>query len=464
MAETMKKQADSPDLVFGLEDKPPFGNALLSAITHLLAIFVPMITPALIVGGALELPVEMTAYLVSMAMVASGVGTYLQVNRFGPVGSGMLSIQSVNFSFVTVMIALGAGMKEGGFLTKDAMISTLLGVSFVGAFLVCFSAWLLPYLKKVITPTVSGVVVMLIGLSLVHVGITDFGGGFGAKANGTFGSMENLGLASLVLLIVLIFNCMKNPLLRMSGIAVGVIVGYIVALFLGKVDFSALQNLPLVTLPLPFKYGFAFDWHAFIVAGAIFLLSVFEAVGDLTATAMVSDQPIEGEEYTKRLRGGVLADGLVSVIATALGSLPLTTFAQNNGVIQMTGVASRHVGKYIAVILVLLGLFPVVGRAFTTIPSPVLGGAMVLMFGLIAIAGVRILVSHGIRRREAVIAATSVGLGLGVAFEPEVFKNLPVLFQNSISAGGITAVILNLLLPEDKTDKVVKIDTEGLEH
>jgi len=250
----------------------------------------------------------------------------------------------------------------------------------------------------------------------VHVGITDFGGGFGAKADGTFGSMENLGLASLVLLIVLVFNCLKNPLLRMSGIAVGLIVGYIVALFLGKVDFSALQNLPLITLPVPFKYGFAFDWHAFIVAGAIFLLS-----------AMVSEQPIEGEEYTKRLRGGVLADGLVSVIATALGSLPLTTFAQNNGVIQMTGVASRHVGKYIAAILVLLGLFPVIGRAFTTIPSPVLGGAMVLMFGLIAIAGVRILVSHGIRRREAVIAATSVGLGLGVAFEPEVFKNLPVL-------------------------------------
>jgi len=201
MAGMTEKQAEPLDLVYGLEDKPPFGNALLSAVTHLLAIFVPMITPALIVGGALELPVEMTAYLVSMAMVALGVGTYLQVNRFGPVGSGMLSIQSVNFSFVAVMIALGTGMKEGS-LTEDAMISTLLGVSFVGAFLVCFSAWLLPYLKKVITPTVSGVVVMLIGLSLVHVGITDFGGGFGAKADGTFGSMENLGLASLVLLIV----------------------------------------------------------------------------------------------------------------------------------------------------------------------------------------------------------------------------------------------------------------------
>ena len=188
-----------------------------------------------------------------------------------------------------------------------------------------------------------------------------------------------------------------------------------------------------------------FDWHAFIVAGAIFLLSVFEAVGDLTATAMVSEQPIEGEEYTKRLRGGVLADGLVSVIATALGSLPLTTFAQNNGVIQMTGVASRHVGKYIAAILVLLGLFPVIGRrVYYDSRVRFLGGAMVLMFGLIAIAGVRILVSHGIRRREAVIAATSVGLGLGVAFEPEVFKNLPVLFQNSISAGRYYGGIVEL--------------------
>ena len=456
-----KPQA-AADLVYRLEDKPPFFSALLSAMTHLLAIFVPMVTPALIVGSALQLPLEMTAYLVSMAMVASGVGTYLQVNRFGPIGSGMLSIQSVNFSFVTVMIALGSGMKAGG-LDENAMISTLLGVSFVGAFLVMGAAWVLPYLQKVITPTVSGVVVLMIGLSLIHVGITDFGGGFGAKADGTFGSLENLGLASLVLVIVLLFNCMKNPLLRMSGIAIGLLAGYIVALFMGKVDFSPLQNLPLITVPVLFKYGFAFDWHAFIVAGTIYLLSVFEAVGDLTATAMVSDQPIEGEEYTKRLRGGVMADGLVSVIATALGSLPLTTFAQNNGVIQMTGVASRHVGKYIAVILVLLGLFPVVGRLFTTIPSPVLGGAMVLMFGLIAIAGVRILVSNGIRRRESVIAATAVGIGLGVAFEPEVFKNLPVLFQNSISAGGIVAVVLNLILPQDANEKVVYLSDE-LEH
>lgn len=442
------------DLVYKLEDKPPFFNSLVSAITHLLAIFVPMVLPALIVGGALKLPVEMTAYLVSMAMVASGIGTFLQVNRFGVIGSGLLSIQSVNFSFVGVMIALGTNMQKNG-LNEQIMISTLLGVSFVGAFLVCASAWVLPYLKRVITPTVSGVVVLLIGLSLIDVGITDFGGGVAAKTQGTFGSIQNLTVASLVLVVVLIFNCMRNPFLRMSGIAVGLIVGYAVAFSLGMVDFSVLEQTPLITIPVPFKYGFAFDWNAFAMAATIYLLSVFEAVGDLTATAMVSGQPYEGDEFRQRLRGGVFADGLVSVLATMLGSLPLTTFAQNNGVIQMTGVASRHVGRFIAVILVLGGLFPIIGRIFTTIPSPVLGGAMVLMFGLIAVAGVRILMTNGINRRESVIAATAVGMGLGVAFEPEVFHILPAVFHNAIAAGGMTAVILNLLLPHDKHDKSI---------
>lgn len=442
---------ESTDLIYQLEDKPPIISAFLSALTHLLAIFVPMVTPALIVGGALQLPVDMTAYLVSMAMIASGVGTYLQVNRFGLIGSGMLSIQSVNFSFVTVMIALGLGMKDKG-IDENVMISTLLGVSFVGAFLVIGAAWILPYLKKIITPTVSGVVVLMIGLSLIHIGITDFGGGFAAKANGTFGSWTHLGLASLVLVIVLLFNCLRNPLWRMGGIAIGLGIGYVVSLFIGIVDFKLLHNLPIIVFPIPFKYGFSFDWHAFLVAGTIYLLSVFEAVGDLTATAMVSGQPIRGEEYTNRLKGGVMADGLVSVIATALGSLPLTTFAQNNGVIQMTGVASRHIGKYIAAILIILGLFPMIGRFFTTIPAPVLGGAMVLMFGLIAIAGIRIIISEGIRRREAILCATSIGLGLGVAFEPDIFSHLPILFQNPICMGGITAIILNLILPQDKHD------------
>ncbi|WP_446892024.1 solute carrier family 23 protein [Aeromonas veronii] len=260
----------------------------------------------------------------------------------------------------------------------------------------------------------------------------------------------------------------RSPLLRMSGIAIGLMVGYAVALMLGMVDFSALENLPLITVPIPFKYGFSFDFHAFMLAGTIYLLSVLEAVGDITATAMVSHRDIQGPEFQKRLSGGVLADGLVSVIASALGSLPLTTFAQNNGVIQMTGVASRHVGKFIAVILALLGLFPVVGRFFTTIPSPVMGGgAMVIMFSMIAIAGGRIIISHGFDRRETLIVATSLGLGLGVSYDPNVFKVLPagiyMLVENPICAGGITAIIMNLVLPQSRKRKAAVRDAEAVE-
>ncbi len=438
------------DLIYKLEDKPPFYSMLVGAITHLLAIFVPMVTPALIVGTSLQLSTSTTTYLVSMAMIASGIGTWLQVNRYGPIGSGLLSIQSVNFSFVTVMVALGSAMKSDGF-HEELILSSMLAISFVGAFLVVGASFILPALRRVISPTVSGIVVLMIGLSLIKVGIIDFGGGFSAKHSGTFGNYENIGVGLLVLIVVVSFNCCRRPILRMIGIAVGLTVGYVAALCLGMVDFSSMHDLPIITVPVPFKFGFTFDFHHFLVVGTIYLLSVLEAVGSITATAMVSNQPIEGEEFQQRLKGGVLADGLVSVIASALGSLPLTTFSQNNGVIQMTGVASRHVGRAIAIILIVLGFFPVVGRFFTTIPAPVLGGAMTLMFSMIAIAGIRIISTNGLQRRETLIVATSLALGLGVSYDPDVFHILPpslfVLVENPICAGGLTAIIMNLVIP-----------------
>ncbi|MEM8181903.1 nucleobase:cation symporter-2 family protein [Morganella morganii subsp. sibonii] len=447
------QQNTASDLIYQLEDKPPFLQAIIGAVTHLLAIFVPMVTPALIVGTALQLSPETNAYLVSMAMIASGVGTWLQVNRYGMVGSGLLSIQSVNFSFVTVMIAIGTSMRADG-VDEELLLSTIFGISFAGAFLVVGSSFILPYLRRVITPTVSGIVVLMIGLSLIKVGIIDFGGGFSAKSSGTFGDYQNIGVGLLVLLVVIGFNCCKSPLLRMGGIAIGLIVGYVCALFLGMVDFSQMSKAAFITIPVPFKYGFSFNFAHFLVVAIIYLLSVLEAVGDLTATALVSGQKIQGPEFQSRLKGGVMADGLVSVAASAMSSLPLTTFAQNNGVIQMTGVASRHVGKIIAVILVILGLFPGIGWFFTTIPAPVLGGAMTLMFSMIAIAGIRIILSNGLRRRETLIVATSLGLGLGVSYDPAVFHVLPtslyVLAENPICMGGVTAIILNLIIPISK--------------
>ncbi len=211
----------------------------------------------------------------------------------------------------------------------------------------------------------------MIGLSLIKVGIIDFGGGFAAKSSGTFGNYEHLGVGLLVLIVVIGFNCCRSPLLRMGGIAIGLCVGYIASLCLGMVDFSSMRNLPLITIPHPFKYGFSFSFHQFLWLARFICLACWKQSA-ISPPRQWFPPPHSGEEYQSRLKGGVLADGLVSVIASAVGSLPLTTFAQNNGVIQMTGVASRYVGRTIAVMLVILGLFPMIGGFFTTIPSAVL--------------------------------------------------------------------------------------------
>jgi len=232
---------------------------------------------------------------------------------------------------------------------------------------------------------------------------------------------------------------------------IGLIVGYIVAIFMGKIDFSQLAGVSLFSLPIPFKFGFfRVDMAQMFTVGIIYLLIVMEAIGDLTATSMLSGQPVEGEVYVKRISGGILADGFNSAFAAIFSAFPLATFSQNNGVIQLTGVASRHVGKYIAGILVLLSIFPVLGAVFSIIPKPVLGGATLILFAMVASAGVRIITSKPLGRQEMLILAISLGSGLGVHFVPEVFSNMPQLIKDighsSIAVGGMSAILATLVL------------------
>ncbi len=206
-------------------------------------------------------------------------------------------------------------------------------------------------------------------------------------------------------------------------------------------------------MPQPFKFGFAFDWMAFIPIAVIFLITPLETAGDLTANSMISRQPVKGPLYMKRIKGGILGDGCSSLLAATFNSLPMTTFSQNNGVIQLTGVASRHVGLYIAGILILLALFPVVGGVLQLMPKPVLGGATLIMFGTVAIAGIKILAEAGLNRRNMLIVAISLGLGLGVAAVPEVLTNLPDVLKNifgsPITIGAFSAILLNFFLPRE---------------
>ena len=434
------------DIIYRLDDRPPLRETVVAALQHLLAIFVGIVTPTLVLSGPLELDGETTNYLVSMALVVSGIATFVQVRKIGPIGSGLLSIQGTSFAFIGPMISAGIA---GGLGT--AGLAMIYGLTLVGSVIEMVLSRFFHLLRTVLTPIVTGTVVTLIGLSLIRVGITDMAGGVGAEE---FGSFENLGLAFLVLGTVVIFNRARNRFLRMGAIVIGIIVGYIASAILGLVDLGGLSSLPVVNVPIPFRYGLDFDFSLFIPIAFIFIITTIESTGDLTATSMVSEEPIEGDVYIERIKGGVLGDGVNSAIASMLNTFPNTTFSQNNGVIQLTGVASRYVGLFIAGFLVLLGLFPVVGGVVTAMPRPVLGGATIVMFGTVAAAGIKIIASAGdIGRRDLLILAISLGLGLGVQLVPEALQNFPdtarTIFSSPITAGGLVAIVLNLILPRD---------------
>jgi xanthine permease len=438
------------DLIYGIDDRPPFKEALFAALQHLLAIFVAIITPPLIIAGALKLDLETTGFLVSMALFVSGVSTFIQCRSVGPIGAKLLCIQGTSFSFIGPIIAIG---QIGG-------LPLIFGACITAAPVEMIISRTFKYLRSVITPLVSGIVVLLIGLSLIKVGVVSCGGGYGAMDKGSFGSFENLSVAGAVLLSVLFFNRCKNKYLRMSSIVLGLCIGYVLAYSLGMVDMSAASSQSLMgfNIPVPFKYGFDWNISSFIAVGLVYLITAIEATGDVTANSMISGKSIEGNSYLKRVSGGVLADGTNSMIAGIFNSFPNSIFAQNNGIIQLTGVASRYVGYYIAGMLVLLGLFPIVGVVFSLMPDPVLGGATLLMFGTVAAAGIRIIASQHINRKATLVLAASLSLGLGVELMPDILNAAPDavkgIFSSGITTGGLVAILSNLLIhvKEDITE------------
>ena len=339
MEKEQQQTAQSAGLIYGLNDRPPLKDSIFAALQHLLAIFVAIITPPLIIAGALKLDLETTGFLVSMALFASGISTFIQCRRVGPIGCGLLCIQGTSFSFIGPIISAGL---TGG-------LSAIFGACIVASSVEMLISRVLKYTRRVITPLVSGIVVTLIGMSLIKVGISACGGGAAAQADGTFGAFRHIGLAALVLVLIIFFNRSSNRYLRMSSIVIGLVVGYVLAWALGMVDFSA--------IPIPFRYGISFDISAIIALALVYLITAIEAYGDITANSLISGEPVEGETFVKRASGGILADGFNSMLAGFFNSFPNSIFAQNNGMIQLTGVASRYVGYFIAGFLILLGLF-----------------------------------------------------------------------------------------------------------
>lgn len=454
---------ERPKLLYGLNDKPPFKDALFVGLQHVCAIFIPVVTPGLLITGALGLDPARSSYILGMSLFVSGLGTFIQVHRLGPIGSGLLSVQGTSFAFVTPILAVVAISLEGG-KTPEQTLSLILGLCFFGSFIPIILSRFLHLTQKIFTPLVTGTAVTLIGLCLIKVGMFYMAGGGKAQAIAkqnpesplAFGSLQNWALAMSVFAIVGICSASSNKYLRMGSIIIGLTVGFIVSVFLGIADFSKLSTLPLVNVPIPFRFGLAFDYVTFISFAIIYIALTLEVLGDITATSMVSAEPIEGPVYIRRLKGGILGDGVNSLIASVCGTFPIVTPAQNNGIIQLTGVGSRHVGLFVAAILILLGLFPLVGGVLLAIPTPVFGGAVMLMFGTVAVAGFNILREVKMDNRSFVILAVSLAAGLGVTFLPEALHSFPAgvqsVLESGIATGSICALVLNIVMPKPQEE------------
>lgn len=439
--------AAQKDLIYGLNDRPPLRETLFAALQHLLAIFVAIITPPLIIASALRFDIQTTGFLVSMSLFVSGIATFIQSHRVGPIGTGLLCIQGTSFSFISPIISAGMLGMVNGKMDVALGLSYVFGGCLVASVVEMIVSRILPYTRKVITPLVAGIVVTLIGLCLIKAGISSCGGGQAAMDNGTFGSIRNLGLAVLVLVTIIFFNRSANRFLRMGSIVLGLLVGCVAAYCLGMIHFSDISATSALNIPVPFKYGLRFDVGTIVGLGLIYLVTAVEAFGDITANSLISGEPVEGPVFMRRAQGGILADGFNSMLAAVFNSFPNSIFAQNNGMIQLTGVASRYVGYFIAGALFLLGLFPVVGEFFSLIPDCVLGGATLLMFGTVAAAGVRIIASTKMDRKAVLVLAISFAMGMSVELVPDILSQMPSviksIFSSGITTGGVTAMIAN---------------------
>jgi len=433
-----EKTVVQEEAYYELEDRPPTGETILLGFQHMLAMFVGIITPPLIIAGAAGLNAAESAFFVNMALIVSGVASYIQCRKFGPVGSGLLGVHGTSFTFVPMAIS---AVNTGG-------LALVLGMALAASPVEMIISRFIKQTKKLFPPVVTGVVVMLIGLGLMEVGITDFGGGVGAE---NFGSVQNLSLGTFVLVIIVIANRFGKGLVKVGAVAIGLVAGYIVSIPLGIVDFQPVADAGWFTVPVPFKFGMSFRISHLLPWIIAYIITSIESIGDLTAISEVSGEPVEGELYRERISGGILADGIGSAIAAIFNSMPNTTFSQNVGVIQMTKVGSRVVGYAVAGILVILGLLPKIGALISVMPKPVLGGATIALFGMVATSGMKIVVRGGLTDRKIFILSIALSVGLGVTFRPDIVAKLPnilsTVLSSGISVGAILAILLNLLLP-----------------
>lgn len=424
---------------YDIDDKPPLREAIPLGLQHVLAMFAGNVTVPIIIAGVLGLTIGERAFLIQCAMLVAGLTTLVQANRIGPVGANLPIVMGTSFGFVPTSIAIAGTYGLSG----------ILGAAFIGGFFEAILGFFLKTLRKYFVPVVTGTVLLTIGLSLMPTGINYFAGGVGAE---DFGSFTNLSLGFLVLAVVIFCNQFLKGFASMSAILIGIVVGYLVAIPMGKVNFAAVGDAAWFSIPTPFVYGMTFHWPAIAAMLIMYIVTTVETVGDISGITTGG----AGREATdKELSGGIVADGLASSFAALYNALPNTSYSQNVGIIAFTGVMSRWVVTVGAFFLIAAALFPKLGALVAVMPQSVLGGAAIIMFAMIATSGIVLISKAVLNRRNLLIVAVSLGLGLGLGSVPNALQYFPesikLIFAGSgIVVAALVALFLNIILPEDK--------------
>ena len=425
-----------PVVVYGIDDRPPLREAVPLGLQHLVAMLLGNITPPLLIAGALGLTQATTAFLLQMVFVMAGVATLVQAYPVGPIGGRIPIVMGTSIAFVSGSIIIG----------REYGLAAVFGACFAAAIVEVTIGFSFGRIHRIFPPLVNGVVVMLIGLTLIPVGMDYAAGGAGAD---DYGALANLGIAGVVFVITLVLNRFSRGFTSYASMLFGVIAGYALAASLGRVDFSGIADAAWLSVPRPLAFGLAFHWNAVLLMGLVYVISAMETLGDIAGTiAAVGRYPSQRE-----FKGGLIADGVMSGIAALFSAFPNTSYSQNVGLVNFTGVASRHVTAISGAILIVLGLVPKVGAVFATIPAPVIGGGGLIMFAMIFASGAAIIHrSVTLTQRNMIILAVALGIGLGVELRPEALQHLPdtlrTLLGSGLVTGGFTALALNLVLPE----------------
>lgn len=418
-----------------VDEKLPLVQATPLGLQHMLAIFAGTITVPLIVAQSLQLNVSDTTLMIQATLFVSGVGTLLQSIGIGPVGARLPLVLGTSFAYIGIAIAIG----------NNYGLSAIFGAAIIAGFVQAFVGYIIKYLRFLFPPLITGLYILLIGISLLPIG---FALACGGSSSVDFGAPQHTLLAGFVLILAVGIHQFTRGLISMASIIIAMIAGYFISFLFGVVEFSDVNQADWLSIPTILPFGLSFEFSAILSFVLVALVVVTEAIGDISGTTIAG---LSREPTDKEISGGVMADGFGSSLASLFGSLPLVTYSQNVGLVALTGVVSRHVVSMAGIFLIIAGLFPKLAAIISAMPVAVLGGVSILMFGSVVAAGLKMFELVELNQRNMLIVGLTFAVGIGLPEQTEFLARLPehvrIIMETGLVPAALLAIFLNLALP-----------------